>query len=413
MAHTIQLLDFCKTGIKKVAQSFNLGAPLTAVTPVGLDSLGCQPLLSHRGDAGHEILSQIKQDKGSVVRQLLTTPNDSGFIGTFPAIQECLPYGGMIAGLRGAVPLPGTAVNPFPTTAPTTHLTWSVSGAAFAHTVNGRPQDLSGDPTAFDNFSGASRVGFGGVLGGASGANTLVQLPPDNREYTGGVRLRANHPYIPYLQLPYSPLLEPLLYQFDPVYGYFITPGWIGFGGDNGTCQVIGYAAPVTPCIITANGDFALPNSTEPNGPSLHRLYNLYRFSPFTMPGYGNDQTSTWDLSRTNLRGFLCVYVDSNRVDHVSLNGAGSMGSSGVTLPIPGSGPPSAFTPVFPGIAFDTIYQFDIVGNEATYSFNVTRGATTITTVPQALYNDGGTHIRCFEAYIDMAKSGNPALPCT
>lgn len=416
MAKTIQLFNFCKSGIKKVDRSFNLGTPLDVVSPVGLSSLGCQPLVSHRSDAGHFIFSQVKQNTGAVVRQLLTTPNDSGIVIGTPTTQ-CLPYGALIAGLQGATPLSGSAANPFPTTEPDRTLLWTVGNAGFAKVVNGTAQSLTGDPTAFDLSSGNSMAGFGGTNGGSSGAATLTQLPPDNREYGGLIRLRAYHSYVPTMQLPYSPLLEPLLFAHDTSTGYYITPGFFGGGqaviGTNGTCDVEAYGASVAPCLTVQNGVLIDPtNSLEMNGPSLHRKYNAYRLTPFTLPGFAGSFTATWDVPAASLRTFLCVYVSSSRIDSVTCHEGALAGTTAVTLPTPGNGPPSAFSPVFPGIPFDTMYQFSVNGNEAGYTFDVTRGATTITTSTNSYHVVSGSHVRAFEVFLDLHKSGNVSLVC-
>ena|SRR5579872_891282 len=417
MAKEIQQIDFCKGRLTKIAKSFDLAAPVDTAPLLGLASLGCRPLVSHRQDAGSEILSRFKQDKGTITEQILTTPNDSGVTGTFPNFEECFPYGALIAGLVGSNPIIGSATNPFPTTEPNRTLLWTVGNAGFTSVVNGTPQSLTGDPTAFDRGSSAeAQVGFGGTNGGASGGNMLVQLPPDNREYTGGVRLRANHHYVPFIELPYSPLLQPLLFQYSSAFGYSIIPGFFTGGqaviGTNGTCDVEGYGAPVAPCLVSANGDFAPAQSNELNGPSLSRQYNLYRLAPFTLPGFGGSFNQTFDVPQSKIRAYLCVYVDSSRIDSVVCHEGANAGTTAVSLPTPGNGPPSAFTPVFPGIAFDTVYQFAVVGNEATYTFDVTHGATTITTTASAFFTLGGTHIRAFEVYLDMHKTGNPSLVC-
>jgi hypothetical protein len=414
MAKAIQLFDFCTSGIKKAAKSYNLGTPLDVVSAVGLTSFGCSPLIAHLLANDQSIFSEFNQKDGVYKGLLLTTANDSGITGAFPNLKQCLPYGAYIAGLNGVSPVLGTAVNPFPTTEPDRTLLWSVGGAGFTKVVNGTPQDLGSDVTAFDrSSSGLAMRGFGGTNLGSSGGGTLVQLPPDSREYNGGTRLRANHHYVPFLKLPYVPSLQPLLMLFDASHGYYIDPGSIfAPSADDGICQVDGYASPVCPCLISRNGDLGFPGANELSGPSLTRDYNFFRLTPFTLPGFGGSYAGTYDIPRSDCRAFLCVYVDSGRVDNVTCNEGASLGSTSVSIPTPGNGPPSAFTPVFPGIAFDTLYQFSIVGNEATYSFNVTHGSKILTTTAAVLHGDG-THIRCFEVFLDMHAAGNPLVLCT
>lgn len=413
MSQPLQLLNFCKSGIKKVDKAFAPASPLDTVELLGLNSFGCQPLLSHRSDPGQDILSQVKQTNGAVVRHLLTTQDDDGIIGGGPPAEECLPYGANIAGLRGALPISGSAANPFPTTIATADLLWTAHGAKFTQTINGTSQDLSGDSSALDL---SSTRGFGKLGQGESGAGTLIKLPPDNREYSGLVRLRANHNYVSTLTLPYSPQLDPLMFVFDATYGYYIDPsGFPTTGtviGTSGSCEAEAFIASTMPCLTTTNGDLIDPVSTlEQNGPSLHRQYNLYRLNSFTMPACGQAYSATWDVPSSSLRTFLWVYVASSRIDSLVCHEGSTVSTTVLTLPTPGNGPPSIITPIFSGIPFDTIYQFAVTGTEPSYTFDVSHGATTITGT--LTFSPAPTHVHFFECYLDMHQVGNPSLACS
>ncbi len=397
MAKRIQLFDFCKSGAGKAAKSYDFSAPLTGIEPVGLNSFSCDPLLAHRTAAGQVIFSQFNQNTGAYIQALLTTPTDTGIIDHFPLPPgECLPYGANIAGLRGATPVIGSATNPFPVLQPDRTLLWSVGGAGFVSVINGVAQDLSGDATAFYRGSALAMTGFGGTNTGSSGGGTFVQLPPDNREYVGGVRLRANHHYVPFLKLPYVPSLQSLRFFYNPSHGYYVrTDAEVGFG----TGPVAAAAAPVTPCLLLQNGDFGVADAADPSGPSLTRQYNFFRLTPFIVPPYNGSISATFDLSRTNCRAFMVVYVDSSQISNVTCS-AGAGGSSAVTHPTITSGPP-LFTPL--SINYDTVYQFAITGSEASYTFDVTHGVTTTTTNPlMAGSFSGGAHVRAYEAFMSI-----------
>jgi hypothetical protein len=405
MSQPLQLLNFCKSGLKKVDKSFTPAAPLATVSLLGLNSFGCQPLLSHRSDTGQHILSQIKQTNGAVVRNLLSSQADGGIIGGGPPAEEDLPYGANIAGLRGATPLTGNATSPFPTTIATTDLLWTVATRKWTHTINGTAQDLSADT---DALAIGGTGGFGGILTGQSGVGTLVQLPPDSREYNGGVRLRANHNYVSTLTLPYSPELEPLSFHFSTVTNtYTILGGTVGgtfTNVDSGTCEVEPVIASVVPCLTAQSGVLISPSNNEPNGPSLHRQYNLCRLSSFVMPPAGAAYSATWDFPSTDLKAVLCVYVNSSRIDNVACHEGATTAVDSVTLP--------ALDPaVFNGLVFDTIYQFAVNGNEATYTFDVTKGTTTIS--PLLTLSPVPTQYRYYECFFDMHQSGNPSLGCS
>ena len=383
----LRKIDFCKSR-SRIQIGVDLVAPLDAVGLLGLTSLGCEPLIVHLRDAAGIVVSRVNQQSGTQTAQLLDSISNAGFIVGSPTQQDLLPSP-TVAGLLGA-PLPVTAgsVQVLPTTALASTLTWSIGSHPFIKAQDGQAVDLSSDPSSF----GTSTFGFGG--GSSGGGIVYVEFPANSgQEWTANRNLRANRQYVPISSLPFVPSLQPLMITFVSPTGYKVP--FLSFGGDPL------YSYQVSPCLVTCNGSKPplTPAEVVSNGPSLTRERSHYRSPKFTTPGLGSSTTQAIDLSKSFFRAFLCIYADSRRVTSVTVSGHGLLSINGVASPAVPALPGSAITPPTGGWIFDTLYQFDIVGNEASYAVTITgpSGSASPTIVPWS--SSQGAHVRCFEMF--------------
>lgn len=403
----LRRIDFCKSK-SKLQVGVDLGTPLDVVGLIGLASLGCEPLVVHLRDTASGILSRVNQNSGAFENRLLTSIADSGFVIGTPTQFDLIPSPTVAGLLASPVPVTAGAVQVLPATVPTSLFNWGVGGAAITRTQDGIAVNLASDTAAFNL---ALWRGFGSL---ASGGNFYVEFPTGSgQEWTGSVNVRANRRYVPFLSLPHVPSLQPLGITFNSIDGYRIVPlsPFIGVK-QVGSCVARVYSLQVAPSLLTCNGNVPLTPFGEPNGPSLTRTYCRHRFAAFDTPGLGGNIAQSFFVGKGDVRGYICVYADSSRVSSVSISPGSALGSTGVSVPTITTTPAGSFPAPSAGWNFDTIYQFDVAGTEASYAVSITSPAGTIT-IDTFVPWSGTAHVRTFEMYADAHAAGNPNLACS
>lgn len=394
------LVDFCK-GALRISKRYDLQTPLDVVEPVAISSMGCQPLVSHVKAANNAILSRVQQRSGAYVESVLTTTAPTGLL--TPADNQ---YSAFIGGIPGAVPISGSDGQEFPLPALPADITYTIEGIPYAHIVNGVPQNLSSDPNALRTNTQLGR----GAPAPAGGMNTIL---PDGIQYQAGVDVRYYQTYYPTVLAPFDPNAGSLGVDFVSGSDYSIdSPAWVNFGQTSDADPTVTTTAlrfRCAPCLKSApGGEFPL----EPvynDGPSLN-LKNarlLLTGEQFTVPGFGGGIVKTVNVAKSLFRGFMCVYVNAAFTSNVSVSP-----SSGGSVSSVGPIHIQAGATRFPTIDFDTVYQFDITSNVASFTFNVTGQVKSMTwTTPNFFNPVTAPGHYCWEVFLHIHATGNIEVP--
>lgn len=319
----IQIVDFCKPGFN-INRKVSLQTPLDTVEPLGLASLGCQPVLSHRTTPNEVVMSRVKHDSGVSTKSLLTSGNDA-------APRDWPYYSAYIASFRDVNPVAGTVTSPFPATDVTYQFDWTVQGLDAYREAN---------PVSSPRFSFAP-VGFG-----APRPYPFLHLGGGETYDASGLGFRrAYHSYQQQLLIGYCPSI-PLTLVHDAAVPETRWP--------NGGLEAGGFlfslddppppATPTTryfvqlllwevnPAITVFSGTTVSPAILNPLTleyqpiPGETRTWAYLDYGELTMPGYGGNVDATYVVD--NVRPWLVMYATGN-VDSITLNGIGGSPFSG------------------------------------------------------------------------------------
>lgn len=393
------LTDFCR-GFK-VRASFDPGAEVDPAlyTPLGLAPLGCLPLYTHRRNAASFILSQLAEETGRWQRGLVTSATDTSGAN--------LQVSGLLATLRGQTPLAGSATVPASVPLPQYDVTYQVGAFTIAHEVNNAGVALPAGTTFWRMptaalFFGVQQVGLTKDLFFRNGARwELVTITH-----------HANNVYDLQFQFPYSPEKEPLTTLYNVTSGYYFITKSIASADAQQTSSggpplfdARVYALACAPALIDTNGTIT-ESTLQSNGPSLSRKLSQYRTGPFTMPDFGQTAAPiTRDINQSHFKARFCIY-GTPRVTNVLLNGLSGTHSA-VTLPrLVNDGTKT----VYPDHTFTQLWEFEVDGNETSYTYEVSNATKTITFTNANLDHVGGLAdgVKAFEGYADIFPTGAP-----
>lgn len=328
----LDLVDFCNQPLK-ASKKISLQPPLDAVEPVGLASLGCNPLLSHQETGTGTILSRVNQKTGTDTGSLLTTTDDSNH-NTSPF------YSAYIAGLRAANPISGSVASPFPASLVNYQYDWTIGGFTAAR--------LSQPLNNLFNF-GEFPVGFGGFR-----ANPWIVL--GGPETYDAVNLSFLHPYHTYdqqLLIGYCPT-DPMTLIYDASVPELVwhnsSPNATSFSFskeiDNGNGTATVYSVNLTmwecfPALTAFSGTTVSPNILFPTSleaqlpPGFTRTYGYLSEGQITLPGYGATVAPV-SYPVAPVRPWMVVYATA-LTDSISLNGTNgaSFGGSAPLARVP------------------------------------------------------------------------------
>lgn len=361
-------LDFCK-GFRP-PKLLDAQAPLDTVTPVGLGSLDCFPLLSHHRLADGGILSTVNQQTLGRVGDLLDVANEpSDDTNTYP---QATPG---IAGVR-ASPVSGAPTLPYPASALTYEVLFSLDGQPQYRDLQGMTPTPTGNLINSDGLSQTilhqTGVWRDLLLGGPARYNgRSVFLPYHSYEYG-----------VTYLVCPNG---EPGILRYDSNLDEYFWPDPSLAHGVHTTRQVdpmqpfslpeydvrvlIWEATPAFAAFMT--GQSLEPGTNlafieEANGPELGRKYVYHPFQTATMPAYGGAYTQAHAF--TGARANLVLWANTD-IDSVTINGIG--GTS-----LPGSAPLSIFNTVDPTAsqpyAYPTALKYAVDPFETVFTVQLT-----------------------------------------
>lgn len=338
MADQLTLVDFCSQPLKGT-KKVSLQSPLDVVEPLGLASLGCNPLLSHRETGTGNILSRVNHKNGLDTASLLTTTDD-GNTSTSPF------YSAYIAGLRATNPITGTVPSPFPASLVDYQFDWTIGGftaARLSHPLNN-----------LFNF-GEFPVGFGGFR-----ANPwLILGGPETYDAVGLSFLHPYHTYNQQLLIGFCPT-DSMTVIYDAsvpeLKWHDSSPNATSFSFskeiDNGDGTATVYSVNLTmwecfPALTNFSGttvspDILFPTSLEAQlPPGFTRTYGYLSEGNITIPGYGGTITPTTYVVPP-VRPWMVVYATA-LTDSITLNGnpGASFGGSVPTARVPYFAPPN------------------------------------------------------------------------
>jgi hypothetical protein len=373
----LSLLDFCTSPLK--GKPVSLQSPLDAAAPVGLNSLGCNLLLSHRSSAGHVILSTVKNDKGTDTADLLTTPDDAD-------LSQWINYSAFIAGFQGVNPIAGTVPSPFPAAPVTYDFEWSLNGfVAFTDS----------NPNVIARF-GENPIGFG------SGNESYPLINLGGQSFDARV-LGQRTPYHQYqnqLRIAYAPGGAPMTLTVNG--SNQLT--WHDSGLGTSFSQSQGSPAASINCVVwechpvittfsgeTESGTLASPFTPDDTPlPGLTREYSYVDYGSVTMPAYGGNLGGiTYPVN--NLRSWFVLYCNS-AVQSVTLNGVSpaSFAFGGFSAIVPYfAGPPT--------IAVTQAFAWDLSYLTNSFAFQFVVNGQTLVPSTKTIGTTGIPHL--FEAF--------------
>lgn len=360
MANHLGRIDWCK-GVR-IAKNYDPQPPLDTVDPLGIASLGCQPVFSHRILPDGTILSRIKEKNGAYVASLLKVGSDQD-PASYPA------FSAAVAAFRGAVPITGAVASPYPATGISYVIDFQIDGNVFQR---------ESQPHVPQPQFGAFPIGFGResqshpqiILGNGETYDMVGQ----------GIR-RAYHDYQEEFLMPYAPS-DPMTIYFDHVNSEYT---WHASGF--GTSFSLSFELPIAPatptdgynanvtmwechaCLqsakpVTIDPQFLDNQEDQLQPPGMVRAYTYYDFDQVTMPAWGGTYGATYNM--TGMRPWLVIYAN-DQIESISLNGipGANYGGSSPSARLPYFAPPFNF---FTGTQsfswalspFTTDFQFDV-----------------------------------------------------
>lgn len=361
MANELVRLDGCKRPFQQ-RKTVSLQAPLDAVEPIGLASMGCTPVVTTLAASNQAIAARVKEENGAYDQTLLTSANSADLSASNPG------YSAYVAAFRGDNPIVGTVASPYPVS----DITWNFTLNRETETI--AVNEKSGFIPFNGGIYGSSPVfGFGGNV---AAGNVIVLGGGEEFESIG--LYNAYKSYHQNWQVGYVPS------------GYSLTVRLVSGELQSATATLAGASLDLTTSGVpsTATGFFPfyqcnpvltslqgtlVPVSGQP--PGYIRNFQIITVGDVTIGGFGSTNSASHTLS--GWRPSVVVYASAS-VSSMTLNGVPGtvFGGSINSIKLP-------YISAVLTFSMDQSFFWEIDPTVNTFAFQYFAGGDTFTPTPQ------------------------------